>query len=165
MNLYNLTGQYLELQNMIDEGVPLDQLADSLELIESGIEEKAGNILFLIRNIEGDIEKIKAEEARLKAKRASAEKSIENIKAYLVQNMAAQHRDKIDNGVIKCSIIKPRPVLVLDNEDLIPASFKKITVSSSIDKKQLLAHLKELPEGETMEGATIGESKIGLKIT
>lgn len=150
---------------MIDEGVPIEQLTDSLEEIESGLEEKAGNILFLIRNIEGDIEKIKAEEKRLKEKRLSAEKSIENVKAYLVQNMAAQNKAKIDNGVVKCSIIKSRPVLVLSDEGLIPDTFKKITVSSAIDKKQLLAHLKELPEGETIEGAAIGESKIGLKIT
>lgn len=36
MNLYELTGQYLEVQKMIDEGVDIEQLNDTLEEIESG---------------------------------------------------------------------------------------------------------------------------------
>ncbi len=164
MNLYELTGQYLELQAMIDEGVPFEQLEDSLKEIDADLEEKAGNILYLINNAQGDIEKIKAEESRLAEKRKGAEKTIERLKEYLVENMQAQNKKKIDNGVINCSIIKPRPVLVLSDESIIPDNFKKITVTSKVDKKELLAHLKELPEGETIEGASIGESKTGLKI-
>ena len=136
----------------------------ALEEIESGLEEKAGSILFLIANMKGDIEKIKAEEKRLSEKRKAAEKTIERLKDYLIENMQAQDKQKIDNGVIKCSIIKPRPVLVLSDESLVPDNFKKITVSSSVDKKQLLAHLKDLPEGEKVDGASIGQSKIGLTI-
>ena len=164
MNLYELTGQYLEVQKMIDEGVDIEQLNDTLEEIESGLEEKAGNILYLITNMQGDIEKVKAEEKRLSEKRKALEKTIESLKEYLVNNMSAQNKPKIDNGVISCSIIKPRPVLVLDDESLIPDEFKKITVSSAIDKKGLLSKLKDLKEGEEVEGARIGQSKIGLKI-
>lgn len=164
MNLYELTGQYLEVQKMIDGGVELEQLRDTLEEIDSGLEEKAGNILYLITNMQGDIEKIKAEEKRLADKRKGAEKTIESLKNYLVDNMSAQDKPKIDNGIISCSIIKPRPVLVLSDEALVPDEFKKITVSSAIDKKELLARLKELKEGEEIGGASIGQSKIGLKI-
>jgi len=164
MNLYELTGQYLEIQRMIDDGVPIEQLRDTLEEIESGLEEKAANILYLITNLNGDIEKIKAEEKRLSEKRKGAENTIESLKNYLVENMSAQGKTKIDTGVIACTIISPRPVLVLTDEAKVPDQFKKITVNSSIDKKELLAYLKEMPEGEAVEGATIGQSKIGLKI-
>ena len=164
MNLYELTGQYLEVQKMIDEGVDIEQLNDTLEEIESGLEDKAGNILYLITNMQGDIEKIKAEEKRLSEKRKASEKTIESLKEYLVNNMSAQNKHKIDNGVISCSIIKPKPILVVGDESLIPDEFKKITVSSAIDKKGLLSRLKDLQEGEEIEGASIGKSKIGLKI-
>lgn len=164
MNLYELSGQYKELQKMIDEGVPIEQLQDTLDSIDSDLEEKAGNILYLINNAQGDIEKIKAEEARLAEKRKGADKTIERLKEYLVENMKAQAKSKIDNGVINCSLVKPRQVLVMSDESLVPDSFKKITVESKIDKKELLAYLKELPEGETVDGASIGESKTGLRI-
>lgn len=164
MNLYETTEQYQAIQRMIDDGVPIEQLQDSLDGIDTELESKAGNILYLIRNNQGDIEKIKAEEKRLAGKRKSLEGQIDNIKNYLIQNMAAQNKSKIDNGVIKCSLIKPKPVLVLDDETLIPDTFKKITVSSSIDKKELLAYLKDLPEGEHLDGASIGQSKQSIMI-
>ena len=164
MNLYELTGQYLEVQKMIDEGVPVEQLADTLDGIEAGLEEKAGNILYLINNALGDIGKIKAEEKRLADKRKSLDGQVVRLKEYLIENMKAQNNLKIDNGVIKCSIIKPKPMLVLTDENLVPDSFKKITVSSAIDKKQLLSYLKELPEGEVVEGASIGKTKHSISI-
>ena len=164
MNLYELTEQYLEIQKMIDEGVPVEQLTDTLDGIETGLEEKAGNILYLIKNALGDIEKIKAEEKRLAEKRKMADKHVVRLKEYLIENMTAQNKPKIDNGIIKCSIIKPKPLLVLTDESAVPDSFKKISVTSAIDKKELLAYLKELPEGEKVEGAEIGQSKCSILI-
>lgn len=164
MNLYTLTTQYQAVQRMIDEGVPVEQLTDTLDGIEAGLEEKAENILYLINEASGDIEKIKTEEKRLSEKRKQAENQVARLKEYLIENMTAQDKKKIDNGVIKCSIIKPKPVLVMTDESAIPSEFKKIKVTSAVDKKELLAYLKELPEGEKVEGAEIGQSKYSISI-
>ena len=64
-----------------------------------------------------------------------ADKHVTRLKEYLIENMTAQNKPKIDNGIIKCSIIKPKSLLVLTDESAVPDSFKKISVTSAIDKK------------------------------
>ena len=164
MQLYKTTEHFKEVQKMLDEGVPIEQLSDALEEINDDFEAKAENILYSIKNILGDVDKVKAEETRLAGRRQSMLKQVESLKLYLIENMQAQSKPKIDNGIIKASLVKPKPILVLSDESIVPDNFKKITVSSAIDKKMLLQHLKDLPEGEVLEGASIGQSKQSLMI-
>jgi len=161
MQLYEITENLRQLGQMIEDGVEESQLIDALNDVNEAFEEKAKSILFLIRNIEGNIELSKLEEARLSNRRKSMEKQLDSIKAYLVMNMAESGKTKIDNGVIKASYIKPKPVLVLSDENAIPDSYKNPKVTISIDKKLILSDLKE---GKEIEGASIGESKAGLSV-
>jgi len=161
MQLYEITENLKQLGQMIEDGVEESQLIDALNDVNEAFEEKAKSILFLIRNIEGNIELSKLEEARLSNRRKSMEKQLDSIKAYLVMNMAESGKTKIDNGVIKASYIKPKPVLVLSDENAIPDSYKNPKVTISIDKKLILSDLKE---GKEIEGASIGESKAGLSV-
>ena len=76
MTLYELTGQYDMLMNMLyDEDIDEEVLLDTLEGMEGEIEDKADNYAKLIRNITADVESIKAEETRLSLRR----KTLENI--------------------------------------------------------------------------------------
>ena len=161
MQLYEITENLKQLGQMIEDGVEESQLIDALNDVNEAFEDKAKSILFLIRNIEGNIELSKLEEARLSNRRKSMEKQLDSIKAYLVMNMAESGKTKIDNGVIKASYIKPKPVLVLSDENAIPDSYKNPKVTISIDKKLILSDLKE---GKEIEGASIGESKAGLSV-
>jgi len=161
MQLYEITENLKQLGQMIEDGVEESQLIDALNDVNEAFEEKAKSILFLIRNIEGNIELSKLEETRLSNRRKSMEKQLDSIKAYLVMNMAESGKTKIDNGVIKASYIKPKPVLVLSDENAIPDSYKNPKVTISIDKKLILSDLKE---GKEIEGASIGESKAGLSV-
>jgi hypothetical protein len=161
MQLYEITENLKQLGQMIEDGVDESQLIDALNDVNEAFEEKAKSILFLIRNIEGNIELSKIEESRLANRRKSMEKQLDSIKSYLVMNMAESGKNKIDNGVIKASYIKPKPVLVLSDESIVPDSYKQPKVTVSIDKKLLLSDLKD---GKEVEGASIGESKAGLSI-
>lgn len=162
MKLYETTAQFKEVQKMIDDGVPIEQLTDALECINDDFEGKVENSLFTIKNLEADILKIKAEETRLSGRRKAINNQVESIKRYLIEHMTAQGKLKFDNGVVRATIIKPKPVLVIVDEDLIPNDYKKISVTSAVNKKDLLAHLKTLDDGETIGGASIGQSKISL---
>jgi len=164
MQLYKITEQMKEVQSMVDEGVPLDQLEDTMKLIEMDFKEKAESILFVLANIKSEIEACKAEETRLADRRKSKEKQAEKLKEYLLYNMQELKSGKIDNGVMTANIRKGAPVLVITNEEAIPNEYKKIAVTSSTDKKGLLKALKELEEGETIEGAEVGAGKNTLTI-
>ena len=164
MKLYEITEQMKEIQSMVDEGVPLDQLEDTMQLIEMDFKSKAENILYVLANINSEVSTCKIEEERLKTRRITKEKQAEKLKEYLLYNMQELKSGKIDNGVMSASVRKGAPVLLISNEDAIPQEFKKISVTASTDKKGLLAALKQLKEGETIEGAEIGTGKNTLTI-
>jgi len=161
MQLYEITENLKQLSQMIEDGVDESQLIDALNDVNEAFEEKAKSILFLIRNIEGNIELSKIEESRLSNRRKSMEKQLDSIKSYLIMNMTESGKTKIDNGVIKASYIKPKPSLMLSDESVIPDEYRVPKVTIAIDKKLLLSDLKE---GKEVKGASIGESKAGLSI-
>ena len=72
MNLYEITGDYLSLMDMMQDSDADEQiLADTLEGIEGEFEEKADAYAKIIRNLTAYIDAIKTEEERLSAKRKS----------------------------------------------------------------------------------------------
>ena len=162
MKLYDLTGALLEIQTMLEEGVPEEQLTDTMTQITESFNDKAVGVISIIKNMDGFINNLKAEEERLRSKRASTEKKIAFLKSYLIENMVSSGLKKAGNDILSARVIAGKPMLNLVNEDLIPDDFRTITVVSAIDKKGLLAKLKE---GEFVEGAEIGTSKTGISIT
>ena len=162
MRLYDLTGALLDIQTMLEEGVPEEQLTDTISEITASFNDKAVGVISIIKNMDGFINNLKAEEERLRSKRASTEKKIAFLKSYLIENMVSSGLKKAGNDILSARVIAGKPMLNLVNEDLIPDDFRTITVVSAIDKKGLLAKLKE---GEFVEGAEIGTSKTGISIT
>ena len=161
MKLYDITKNMQAIEQMLDDGVEPDQLKDALGDVEDAFKDKAGNILFLMQNMASSVEALKSEEARLAKRRKVIENQMASLKEYLILNMIESGIGKLDNGVIKASITKPRAMLYVYEAEKVPAEYKKVTVSSAIDKKQLLAALND---GEEIEGCEIGQSKTGLSI-
>jgi len=164
MKLYEITGAMKEVQQMLDDGVPLDQLEDTLNEIGIDFKEKAESCLFAVANLNSEVGAYKAEIDRLTAKKKSKENQIVSLKNYLLYNMQELNSGKIDNGLMSASIRKGAPALQINNESYLPQEFKKISTSVSIDKKGLLKALKELEEGETIEGAEVVPGKNTLTI-
>ena len=161
MKLYDITKNMQAVEQMLADGIEPEQLQDALGDIEEAFQSKGEHILYLMQNMSSDVEAYKAEESRLAKRRKITENQLASIKEYLILNMVSSGISKLDNGVIKAGIVKPRPVLVIRHEELIPPEFKKVAVTSSVDKKQLLAALKD---GEEILGCEIGQSKTGLTI-
>ena len=60
MTLYELTGQFLEVNEMAENGeIDEETMQDTLESIECEIEVKAENYAKVIRNLESDMESLK----------------------------------------------------------------------------------------------------------
>jgi len=162
MRLYDLTGALLDIQTMLEEGVPEEQLTDTISEITASFNDKAVGVISIIKNMDGFINNLKAEEERLRSKRASTEKKIAFLKSYLIENMVSSGLKKVGNDILSARVIAGKPMLNMTNEVLIPDEYRTITVVSAIDKKGLLAKLKE---GEEVEGAEIGTSKTGISIS
>lgn len=164
MRLYELTEATKEVTKLLDEGVPLEQLEETLKELDCDFQEKANNILFAIANIKAEEEMIDNEIKRLAGKKKTKANQINSLRGYLLSNMEELKSGKIDNGVMSASVRKGSPSLLINDESLIPDEYKVIKTTVQADKKGLLKALKELGEGEKIEGAEIVAGKNTLTI-
>ena len=93
-SLYQLTGKFLELREMLFDPECDEQLInDSLECLDCSIEEKADNIAKLKRELEGKVDEIDVEIKRLQARKIM----LTNRKERVVNNLMASMRAMMSN--------------------------------------------------------------------
>lgn len=156
MNLYELSQNYLAVQEMDLEP---ETLKDTLDSIEEAIEVKAENIAKWIRNLEADKKAFEEEEKRFKEKKQAAENRIKSLKQYLEDNMRLTGKTKFKAGFFSFSIQNNRPSVEVFDEALIPKQFL-IEQPVKIDRAGIAELLKA---GEEVPGAELKHSS-GLRI-
>ena len=156
MNLYELSQNYLAVQDMDLEP---ETLKDTLDSIAETFEDKAENIAKLIRNLEADKKAFDEEEKRFKDKKQTADNRIKSLKLYLEDNMRLTGKTKFKTGVFSFAIQNNPPSVEVFDEALIPKQFL-IAQPVKIDR----AGIKELLKaGEEVPGAELKHSS-GLRI-
>ena len=156
MNLYELSQNYLAVQDMDLEP---ETLKDTLDSIEEAIEVKAENIAKWIRNLEADKKAFEEEEKRFKEKKQAADNRIKSLKQYLEDNMRLTGKTKFKAGFFSFAIQNNPPSVEVFDETLIPKQFL-IEQPVKIDR----AGIKELLKaGEEVPGAELKQTK-GLRI-
>lgn len=156
MNLYELSQNYLAVQDMDLEP---ETLKDTLDSIEEAIEVKAENIAKWIRNLEADKKAFEEEEKRFKEKKQAADNRIKSLKLYLEDNMRLTGKTKFKAGFFSFAIQNNPPSVEVFDEALIPKQFL-IEQPVKIDR----AGIKELLKaGEEVPGAELKQTE-GLRI-
>lgn len=89
---------------------------DNLEGIEGEFEMKAENIAAFIKSLKAQSDILKNEETALKKRRDTKDRQIESLKTYLLNQMKAIGRKKIDMPKAVISIRNNAPSLVVDDE-------------------------------------------------
>ena len=70
MNIYDLTAEFLQLQELLeDPDVESDEIKAAMDDLNIEIEKKADGYAKVIRNLEGNLAAVKAEQEKLTAKR------------------------------------------------------------------------------------------------
>lgn len=145
MHLYELTNDFVELFDKFEEifnyepdtnadGQPVDcngdiienveaykhrmltAWYDTLEGIEGEYEQKAESIAVLIKQLESEAKILKAEKAAIAKRQSQKEKSVENLKNYLLRTMQALGINKVDMPKAVISIRNNAPSLIIDDE-------------------------------------------------
>lgn len=162
MKLYELRDEYQSLLNMVEEGeLTAEQIADTMDAIGHEFDDKARNCLMMVKHLEGQQAIAMAEAERLESLSNSYETQADKLKEYIRGNMEALGRDKMDLGIFKVTLKKPTTTLGLVDESKIPASYYKIIPESKkLDKRALLADLKQSP----IEGVELRDGKRALLI-
>lgn len=145
-NLYELTGEFLELMDMLDDpNVDQETLQDTLESINYEIETKADGYAKIIRNLETNIEGIESEIKRLQNKKKTYENKINWLKDNLKSAMEITGKRKFKTNLFSFSICKKGGAvpLVIDSDlENIPEEFK-IKQPDKIDTQAVREYLKE----------------------
>ena len=167
MNLFEITGQFLQLQEMLEDGECDEKIfEDTLESLNFDFEEKADNYAKIIRNFESQIEALKAEEKRLKERRSVCERNIKRMKEALENAMKLANKRKFKTDLFSFSIAKnggALPVIVdVKTEDL---PDECVIVTEKPDLKALAALLTD-PENKEYykKFAHFGERGESLRI-
>ena len=158
MNLYELTDSYLKVLELIENGE--EGLEDTLESINDTIEVKAENYAKIIRNLEGNVNMLKAEVERLNSRKKSIEGNVDRLKENLKMAMIVTGKEKIKTGLFNITVANnPVAVNVID-EKLIPEKYFKVEIIRKLDKLSLRDAIKN---GEEIQGAELTQGK-GLRI-
>lgn len=158
MNLYELTDSYLKVLELIEAGE--ENLDDTLESINDTIEVKAENYAKIIRNLEGNVNMLKAEIERLNSRKKSIEGNVDRLKENLKQSMILTGKEKIKTGLFNITVANNPVALNVFDESKIPENFFTYETIKKMDKSAIKDLLKA---GQVIEGAELTQGK-GLRI-
>jgi len=155
-NLYELTGDILHLQRMLEDGeVDIETFTDTLESINFDVEEKADGYAKVIKNITSDVNGLKDEEKRIADKRKTYENKIKTMKTNLENSMILLDKKKFKTKLFSFNVQKNAPSLYVDDDNKIPEQFYKIQ-DPILDKAELKQYIKD---GNEIEGVSLKSSE------
>lgn len=156
-NIYEITDKYKFIQQLIEDGAPEEAFVEALNAIDGELAEKLENYAAVIKNIESDINGIKAEVDRLNERKKVMESSVKRMKENMQTAMVETGQTKVKGEKFSFNIQKNPPSLLVHDDTSIPEDFIKVEEIKTIDKKAILAELKN---GAEIKGVEIqqGES-------
>ena len=147
--LYEMTAQASELYELLqNEEIDEQVFLDTLEAI--GVEEKIEGYCQVIKELQGDFDKYKAEADRLTARMKTAKNGIDRMKDSLLTFLKVSGQSKVKAGTFAVSIGTSKQTNILD-ETLIPTEYK----TPQPDKIDKTAIKKAIESGVDVAGAEI----------
>lgn len=143
-SLYELTGDYMKLMGMLyDDEIDEQTIRDTLESIESVMEDKCENTTIIMNELQGDIDKLDKEIKRLQARKKTLENSKERLKGYIESSMKTTGKTKFKTDLFNFSIRKAgsRSLVLTVEPDKLPEEYRKVTIDA--DKNAIKAAMKE----------------------
>lgn len=161
-SIYDLTGSFQTLWNLMEEGTLDDEILQ--EVFENTTEElsiKLEGYCKFIKNLESDIAGLKAEEERLAARRKTMESTIKRSKEAMQRAMNVAGEKKLPCGSFTVSLQKSPASVVLDVTDTseVPPRYIRYP-EPEVDKAKIK---EELSNGVELSFAHL-ESKESLRI-
>ena len=155
MKLYEIT----ELQNELELEEDNELKQDLQELIAIELEKKSNNIIYAIKNLEGNNLAIDAEIERLKAIKDKNIKNVDSIKNHILNFMKTNNIDKIQTDLATFSTRKSKSTQI-DSIELLPQEFVTVKQTFQPDKTAIK---KAIESGREVAGANVIEN-ISLQI-
>lgn len=106
--LYELTGEYLQLFEMLQEGDELEEqvLNDTLDAINGELEIKAEGYAKIIKELTAEAKKFEEEKKRLENRQNVLENNVKRLKDRLLQAMKTTNKTKFKTELFSFGIQK-----------------------------------------------------------
>ncbi|EAG3841861.1 siphovirus Gp157 family protein [Listeria monocytogenes] len=153
MKLYELTDNYLRLQELLEEN-KTEAVMDTLDAITDSFHDKAENIAKIIKSLAADAEMAGTEAKRLLKRKQALENNVQKLKTYLQTEMERMEIRKINSTLFTIQIQKNPVSVEIVDDSLLQAFF--LLQEPKIDKKRIAEILKS---GEEVKGARLVESE------
>lgn len=144
MSLYEITGRLAYLRELIEnEAISEEEAADTMEAILQEQEDGYENAVKWIRDIEAEIEAVKAEADKLTEKRKTLESRKERVRDYILRSMQASGQTKVKAGIFTIAEKKPTVKYVPSVPlEYMPEDFKRVReeFSATAAKEWAKAH-------------------------
>lgn len=159
MKLYELTGEYIQLMQMLEDASVEDEaeIAAAMEAVAGDIEDKADAYARMMKNLLGDIDALEQEEKRLYDRRTALKNRVDRLKTAIQNAMELTGVKKLKTSIGNWSIQKNPPSVFAVDVEKVPARFL-IEQPPKVDRRAILEEFKQT--GELLDGVTItqGES-------
>lgn len=161
MTLYDLTGEVLQLQELLASGDVVDVellknvLSDTTEDYDAKLEAYAK----VIKNLSSDVDAIKAETERLTSRKKALENNISALKNRMYESMKALGKTKVKGELFTVSIQANGgriPVIVDVDTSELPDDLVKIEEKPDIDA--IMAYIEKHPDSKLAHFGLRGES-------
>lgn len=162
-NLYQITQDYLQIMSMMeDPELDPKTLADTMEGIEGELEDKADNYARVMKNMEADLNGIKAEIDRLSTRKKTIENNIKRMKEALQFSMETTGKTKFKTELFSFGIRKNAPAVIMDEPYIenVPERFLKYS-DPTINRTAIK---EAIQNGEDLEGLAHLEQSSSLSI-
>jgi hypothetical protein len=154
MNLYELTQEGLELQELLENEELTEELEQRLLISQNEVQSKGCFLAPIILNNEVTIEAIDNQIKRLKELKEKKERSINRTKYFLKNAMVSNGINKIESHLFTLSLRRSESVEV-DIVESLPSQFINIKNVVTADKVAIKEAIKR---GENITGARIIEN-------
>ncbi|MFS1078400.1 siphovirus Gp157 family protein [Enterococcus casseliflavus] len=128
MKLYELTGAFNQVADMLEFDSENAAIIDTLESLDLAIEEKADGYAKLIRNQEASSKAFDEEIKRMRERKQSVDNNVKRMKLSLQNAMVEIGKTKFKTDLFSFNIQKNQPSVVIIDETLVPEKFKKVTI-------------------------------------
>lgn len=155
--LYKIADEYREaFENLMDEDGVMDDMAlQKLDSIADSIEKKGISVAHFMKNLDADLEAVKAERDRLDKKYKSLQQKALWINGYLKGNMERCGITQIACPYFTIKIKKSPPAVEIFDRDSIPEDYLKTEVVVKENKAKMREDLKngtEIPGARLSQG-------------
>ncbi|MBQ0956969.1 siphovirus Gp157 family protein [Serratia symbiotica] len=156
--LYEIAKDYAKL---MDSGLPLEIIADTIEGIEGELTDKIEQLLSIIKNERYYSDSLKQEAKSLSERASVVDNKIESIKDYIINSLETAGKKSIRAGLHQVTVRVPSKQVDIIDESLIPVEYIEYETKVKIDK---LAIKHKLTNGDLVPGAKIKIGKPSLLI-